>query len=97
MPNGEPRFSRPDGRPIPVVPLPPALAEDPIALFEQRHRREGLEINAETCCPSWEGGSWDLNWALEALRPIGRPEKRFRGNASRGGSRISAVRPAELE
>jgi hypothetical protein len=87
--NGEPRFSRPDGRPIPVAPVPPVLTEDPIALFEERHRKEGLEIDAETGLPRWDGGSWDLNWALEALRSIGRPkevdrqtEKRFRGNVS---------------
>ena len=73
LPDGEPRFSRPDGRPIPVAPVPPLLAEDPIVVFERRHREEGLEIDAETGFPSWDGGSWDLNWALYCLRSIGRP------------------------
>ena len=80
LPNGEPRFSRPDGRPIPMAPVPPVLAEDPIMPLEQRHHEEGMKIDAETGYPSWDGGSWDLNWALEALRPIGRPERRSRGN-----------------
>ncbi|MGB5816786.1 MAG: DUF222 domain-containing protein [Thermoanaerobaculia bacterium] len=80
LPDGEPRFSRADGRPIPVAPVPPVLAEDPIAQLEQRHREEGLEIDAETTCPSWDGGSWDLNWALYCLRSIGKPKKRSRGN-----------------
>jgi hypothetical protein len=85
LPDGEPRFSRPDGRPIPVAPVPPLLAEDPIVVFEQRHREEGLEIDAETGLPSWDGGSWDLNWALYCLRSIGKPPRRSRGNA-RGDS-----------
>ena len=80
LPDGEPRFSRPDGRPIPVAPVPPLLAEDPIVVFEQRHREEGLEIDSETGFPSWDGGTWDLNWALYCLRSIGKPEKRSRGN-----------------
>jgi hypothetical protein len=73
LPKGEPRFSRPDGRPIPLAPKPPVLAEDPLVVFEQRHREEGLEIDAETGLPSWDGGSWDLNWGLYCLRSIGRP------------------------
>jgi hypothetical protein len=80
LPEGEPRFSRPNGRPIPMAPVPPVLAEDPVVVFEQRHREEGLEIDAETGLPSWDGGPWDLNWALYCLRSIGRPTERFRGN-----------------
>ena len=78
--DGEPQFSRPDGRPIPMAPVPPVLAEDPIVALEQRHRKEGLEIDAETGLPSWDGGSWDLNWGLYCLRSIGRPKERSRGN-----------------
>ncbi|MGB3565238.1 MAG: hypothetical protein WBC09_19455, partial [Thermoanaerobaculia bacterium] len=80
-PDGEPRFSRASGRPIPLAPpKPPVLAEDPLVVFEQRHREEGLGIDAETGFPSWDGGSWDLNWALYCLRSIGRPKERSRGN-----------------
>ena len=89
LPNGEPRFSRSDGRAIPVASVPPVVAEDPMVAFEQRHREEGLKINTETGYPSWDGGPWDLNWALYGLRSIGRPkevdrrtEKRSRGNVS---------------
>jgi hypothetical protein len=80
LPDGEPRFSRPDGRPIPLAPKPPVLAEDPLVVLEQRHREEGLEIDAETGLPSWDGGSWDLNWGLYCLRSIGRPKERSCGN-----------------
>jgi hypothetical protein len=61
------------------------LAEDPIAVFEQIHRDDGLEIDAETCCASWSGGTWDLNWALDGLRAMGKPKKRFRGNVPARG------------
>jgi hypothetical protein len=74
LPNGEPQFSRSDGRTIAVAPVPRVLAEDPIAVFERRHREEGLEIHGETGLPTWDGGSWDLNWALHALRSIGGPQ-----------------------
>jgi hypothetical protein len=81
LPDGVPRFSRRDGRPIPQAPKPPVLAKDPIVLLEQRHREEGLEIDAETGFPSWDGGTWDLNWALHCLRSIGRPKKLSAGTS----------------
>ena len=80
LPDGAPRFSRADGRPIPLAPRPPVLAQDPLVVFEQRHREEGLEIDAETGFPSWDGGSWDLNWGLYCLLCIGSATERSRGN-----------------
>jgi hypothetical protein len=74
LPNGEPRFTRPNGRAIPVAPVPPVLAEDPLTRLKARHREEGPEIDDETGFPSWDGGSWDLNWALYCLRSIGKPK-----------------------
>jgi hypothetical protein len=95
LPDGAPRFSRADGRPIPLAPRPPVLAEDPFVVFEQRHREEGLKIDAETGLPSWDGGSWDLNWALYCLRSIGRPRKRSRGNV-RGDIDPRAPQPESI-
>ena len=91
LPNGEPEFSMRNGRPIPQAPSPPLLAEDPMAQLEQCHRKEGLRIDAETGFPTWEGGSWDLNWALDSLRSIGKPEKRSRGNVQRNDHLEEAV------
>jgi hypothetical protein len=93
-PDGELRFYRPDGRPIPEAPKPPVLAQDPLAVLEQRHREEGLEIDAGACFPSWDGGSWDLNWALEALP---RHSCSPRRNTDRGSFGLRRYGPAAIE
>src|SRR5216117_4028899 len=46
QPNGELRFRRPDGRPLPEVPSSPKLAYDPVHVLRARHEAQGLRIHA---------------------------------------------------
>jgi len=54
QPDGELRFRRPDGRPLPEVPRPPEVLEDPVNALRARHDAEGLVLNARTTTP----GGW---------------------------------------
>ena len=65
---GATHFSTPKGRSIPESPRAPRLSGDPIAGLIHRHLDEGLEIDAFTGLPGWEGGSVDFNEAIQYLR-----------------------------
>ena len=71
--DGELRFRRPDGRPIPEVPPPVAVPADPIEALWARHRAQGLTLHARTLTPSWLGERLDLGWALDVLHPLANP------------------------
>jgi 5-methylcytosine-specific restriction endonuclease McrA len=68
-PDGEFRFRRPDGRPMPDVPLPAAVPPAPVWTLRQQHEREGLQLTARTGCPSWLGERLDVGWAISVLHP----------------------------
>jgi len=72
-PDGELRFRQPIGRPLPEVPLPPAVPADPIGALRARHEAEGLRLHARTACPSWLGEPLDLAWAIDVLHPLAGP------------------------
>src|SRR5205814_7653447 len=42
--DGELQFRRPDGRPLPEVPRPPEVPDDPVRLLRVRHDAEGLRL-----------------------------------------------------
>jgi hypothetical protein len=69
QPDGELRFRRPDGRPLPAVPPPPAIPDDPVRALRARNEAAGLHLHARTTCPGWLGEPLDVGWALDVLHP----------------------------
>src|SRR5437867_523892 len=70
QPDGGLAFRRPDGRPLPEVPPPAAVPDDPVRAFRTRHAAQGLRLHARTACPSWLGERLDLGWAIDVLHPL---------------------------
>ena len=69
-PDGTLRFRRPDGRPLPEVPLAPALPGDPVETLRSKHETAGLQIHARTAVPVWYGERLDVGWAIDVLHPL---------------------------
>jgi hypothetical protein len=69
QPDGQLRFRRPDGRPLPDVPPPPAVPDDPVQALRARNEAAGLHLHARTTCPGWLGERIDVGWALDVLHP----------------------------
>ena len=67
--DGALQFFRPDGRPLPEVPAPPAVPADPPTALLARHPADGVTIGPRTACPDWVGERLDLGYALDVLRP----------------------------
>jgi 5-methylcytosine-specific restriction endonuclease McrA len=76
QPDGALRFRRPDGRPLPEVPLPASVPADPVEALRAQHDAQGLRLHARTACPSWLGERLDLGYAIDVLHPLAtrRPE-----------------------
>jgi hypothetical protein len=71
-PDGELRFSLPDGRPLPALPPLPDIPRDPFETLRARHDEEGLAIDARTATPGWLGERLDVGWAIGVLHPLAR-------------------------
>jgi hypothetical protein len=69
-PDGALRFRRPNGHPLPEVPPPAAVPEDPVAALRACHDAEGLRLTARTACPGWLGEPLDVVWAIDVLHPL---------------------------
>ena len=69
-PGGSLRFWRPDGRPLPQVPPPVRLPDDPVQALRDRHEADGLQLDARTGRPSWLGERLDVVWAIDVLHPL---------------------------
>ena len=69
-PDGALRFRRPDGRPLPEVPPPPAVPDDPVHALQSEHVAQGLRLHARTACPGWLGEGLDVGWAIDVLHPL---------------------------
>ena len=69
-PDGTLRFRRPDGRPLPEVPLPAAVPADPVGALRARHDGQGLRVHARTGCPGWLVERLDVGWAIDVLHPL---------------------------
>jgi hypothetical protein len=77
-------FTRPDGRPIPEVrTLAPLTGPG----LQERHRDEGLTIDARTCRSLGEGESFDLGMTIDAILY---PELRRRGRTWGVAARATA-------
>ena len=60
-------FRRPDGAPLPAVPVAPRWEGAPLEPTEARLRQAGITIGPHTATPEWYGESLDLAGALDLL------------------------------
>jgi hypothetical protein len=70
------QFRWPDGRPLPNVPAPQTMPEDPVEALRTGHVTKGLRIDARTACPGWAGERLDVGWAIDVLHPGANPGSR---------------------
>ena len=70
QPDGELRFRRPDRRLLPDVPPPAAVPANPIDTVRVQNDARGVQINARTSTPSWQGEHLDVGWAISVLHPL---------------------------
>jgi 5-methylcytosine-specific restriction endonuclease McrA len=70
LPDGTLQFRRPNGHPLPEVPLPAVVPEDPVTALRARHDAQGLHVTARTGCPSWLGEGLNVGWAIDVLHPL---------------------------
>src|SRR5438128_10534392 len=68
--DGELRFRRPDGWLVPEVPLSAAVPKDPVEALRLRHAAQGLQVDAHTATPGWQGERLDVGWAIDVLHPL---------------------------
>jgi len=69
-PDGALQFTRPNGYPLPEVPLPAAVPADPVAALRACHDARGLRLTPRTACPGWLGERLDVVWAIDVLHPL---------------------------
>ncbi len=69
-PDGDLRFQRPNGHPLPEVPPPAAVPGDPVNALRACHDSQGLRITARTACPSWLGERLNVGYAIDVLHPL---------------------------
>ena len=70
--DGELRFTRPDGRPLPAVPPTSAVPDDPVRALRARNEAAGLQLNAQTTRPGWLWERLDVGYAISVLHPRAR-------------------------
>src|SRR6267378_1042910 len=70
LPDGALQFRRPNGHPLPEVPLPAAVPADPVTALRACHDAQGLRVHARTGCPSWLGEGLNVTWAIDVLHPL---------------------------
>src|SRR5438445_12063242 len=70
LPDGTLQFRRPNGHPLPEVPPPAAVPEDPIKALRESHEAQGLRVHARTGCPSWLGEGLNVGWAIDVSHPL---------------------------
>jgi len=68
--DGELRFRRPDGRPLPDTPPPAAVPADPVGALRAGNDGHGLHIDARTAMPGWLGERLDVGYAIDVLHPL---------------------------
>jgi hypothetical protein len=68
--DGELQFRRPDGRPLPDVPPPPAVPDAPVEALRAQHEADGLRLHARTALPTWMGERLNLAYAVDVLHPL---------------------------
>src|SRR4029077_2098982 len=69
-PDGTLQFRRPNGHPLPEVPVPAAVPGDPAGTLRACHDAQGLRLTARTTCPSWLGERLNVGYAIDVLHPL---------------------------
>jgi hypothetical protein len=65
------RFARPDGRPLPAAPRPPARTGDPLVALPEALAEAGVDLEKLGAEPLWDGTRLDLALAIDGLkRPV---------------------------
>jgi hypothetical protein len=67
-PDGEARFHRPDGRPLPEAPALPVSARESVTALVARLASHGVAVEAGATLPDWWGGPVDYAWEIDWLR-----------------------------
>ena len=67
-PDGEARFYRPDGQPLPEAPALPAPLREPVTALAVRLASQGVAVDSHATLPDWWGGSVDYGWEIDWLR-----------------------------
>jgi hypothetical protein len=70
QPDGELCFRQPDGRSLPDVPRPAAVAADPVHALRANNDEHGLHIDERTAMPGWLGERLDVGYAIDVLHPM---------------------------
>jgi hypothetical protein len=68
LPDGDLKFRRPDGRPLPEVPATPAVPAAPCEALRARHA--AVDIHALTAMPGWLGERLDVGRAISVPHPL---------------------------
>jgi hypothetical protein len=71
--DGELRFTRPDGRPLPDVPAPPDVAADPEQVLRAQNEAAGSILHPRTAMPGWLGERLNVAYAIDVLHPLAQP------------------------
>lgn len=101
--DGALQFRRPEGRPLPEVPPPVPVLDDPVRVLRAHHDALGLRPGARTACAGWLGERLDVGWALDVLHPLagsaGGPGRfdQARGSMSSRPSQSAAAENAGAE
>ena len=64
---GDVRFTRPDGRLLPVAPPAPGWTGRPLAPVNARLEQEQIDIDGRTSLPLWRGERLNREWAVSLL------------------------------
>jgi Domain of unknown function (DUF222) len=68
--DGELCFRWPDGRSLPDVLAPAAVPANPTDTIGAQNDARGVQINARTSTPGWQGERLDVGWAISVLHPL---------------------------
>jgi HNH endonuclease len=69
QPDGELRFTTPWGRPLPDVPVPRVVLDDPIPALREQNEAAGLQLDTHTLRAGWLGEHLDVVYAIDVLYP----------------------------
>jgi hypothetical protein len=68
-PDGKLSFRRPDGQPLPDVPVAAAVPAAPCDALREQHNTHGVHVDARTSMPRWLGERLDVAYAIDVLHP----------------------------
>ena len=73
--DGALQFQRPDGRPLPDVPVQATVPADPAEAIRTQNAAQGLKLHARTGLAQWFGERLDVRWAIDVLHPRARRDE----------------------